>query len=135
MVAEHVLEEIAGQLIVLLIRLCSVEGNGARLESRDQLHQMLLLRLWIAFVFLPEALRQHPSDAEAYDNIGEQVADQKLHGQRQGFIGGRGLDGYCGGHEALVQIDLTGVETTEAFAPGIAAAARENIGRSILYKV
>jgi hypothetical protein len=83
--AEHLLEEAAGQLVVLQIRVGAVDGDRAGLQPGDQFHQMTLLRLGAALILLGQAFAQQPPDAVSNQESGSRPRSSRRMDQDIGI--------------------------------------------------
>ena len=75
---------------MLLVRLARGDGNGTPPELLHELHQVPLLRLDIALVFVAQALGEQPAYAGTNQPVGEQVAFEQ--GVGEGWHGRAGRE-------------------------------------------
>jgi hypothetical protein len=79
--AEHEQEELARNLVVLLVRRARLDRHGALPQLFDELHQVRLLRFRVALVLLAQPRGEQPADADADQRVGQQVAFEEAEGQ------------------------------------------------------
>jgi hypothetical protein len=78
--SQHELEELARQLVVLLVRLAHVDRDRARLELRDEVHELSLLRCFAGASLLARSSVQQSADAEADERVGQQAGPEQSQG-------------------------------------------------------
>lgn len=81
MPAKRLEVEVGRNLIMLDVSVGSVNGDRTLSKFHDDCHQMALLRLGIAFVFLGEALRQQLPDLTSDQPVGDLVTLKQAHRQ------------------------------------------------------
>ena len=102
MLAQHQFEELARQLVMLLVRFASVDGDGTRLQLRDEPHQMLLLRFLRLTRLLGQTLLEQATNPVPDQGIWQQIPFEQAKSESSPFAWhGRIVDGRCG-HGAVL---------------------------------
>ena len=78
MLAQREFKEPGRHFVVLLIGCVGGDRHRTRLQLPDELQQARTLPFDIALIFLPQTLRQQPSNADANEPIGQQIALQQV---------------------------------------------------------
>jgi len=74
-------EELARQLVVLLVRFARVDCDRAGLELRQEAHKMTLLRFFAGAAFFAQPLGEQAANAEAHHPIRQQIAGEQAERQ------------------------------------------------------
>jgi len=79
--AEHEVEELARQLVVLLVCSLRFDRNRALAQLLDEPHQVRLLRFRVTLVLLAQPRGEQAADAGADQRVGQRVGLEELEGE------------------------------------------------------
>jgi hypothetical protein len=79
--AEHARVELGGHFVVLFVRRRGFDGDRALRKSGYEVHEPLLLALGVTLIFFAKARRQQRTDALADQEVGHEIALEKVRGE------------------------------------------------------